>query len=60
MYASSPKNIDDLHERAGSTNVMHLHGEITKARSSVDDNDLYDLNGKEIRWGDHCKKGGVN
>lgn len=30
------QNIDDLHERAGSTNVLHLHGEIMKVRSSVD------------------------
>ena len=36
------QNIDDLHERAGSSNVMHLHGEILKARSTVDSCLLYD------------------
>jgi NAD-dependent deacetylase len=36
------QNVDDLHERAGSTNVLHLHGEIKKARSS---NDVYDWAG---------------
>ena len=36
------QNIDDLHERAGSTNVLHLHGEITKARSVGTEKDLYD------------------
>ena len=32
------QNVDDLHERAGSSNVLHLHGELNKARSSVDEN----------------------
>ena len=31
------QNVDDLHERAGSSNVLHLHGELLKARSSVDE-----------------------
>jgi len=39
------QNIDDLHERAGSTNVIHLHGEIFKARSTVDPNLKYDIKG---------------
>jgi len=36
------QNVDDLHERAGSKNVLHLHGELKKARSTVDDNLIYD------------------
>lgn len=51
------QNVDDLHERAGSTNVIHLHGEITKAKSSVDRNLVYDLGEKEFRIGDRCEKG---
>lgn len=45
------QNIDDLHERAGSTNVMHLHGEIFKMRGEKDKNTLYDIRG-EIKLGD--------
>jgi len=37
------QNIDDLHERAGSTNVLHLHGEIFKMRSEMDDGLVYDI-----------------
>lgn len=51
------QNIDDLHERAGSKQVLHLHGEIMKARSSVDDSILYDLGEKNIHPGDKCEKG---
>lgn len=51
------QNIDDLHERAGSANVLHLHGEIMKARSTVDPNLIYDLSGKDIELGDKCAKG---
>lgn len=50
------QNIDDLHERGGSTKVLHLHGEIIKARSSIDENDIYAMEGYEIRWGEKCKK----
>ena len=35
------QNVDDLHERAGSTNVLHLHGELNKARSSFDESYTY-------------------
>jgi NAD-dependent deacetylase len=49
------QNIDDLHERAGSTNVVHLHGELLKARSSVS-NKLYDLPNGTIEWGDVCEQ----
>jgi NAD-dependent deacetylase len=50
------QNIDDFHERAGSTSVLHLHGEITKARSSVDKKLIYELNGMDIKIGDRCSK----
>lgn len=51
------QNIDDLHERAGSTKVLHLHGEITKSRSSVDPTLIYDVKNGEIRPGEKCAKG---
>lgn len=51
------QNIDDLHERAGSTNILHLHGELRKARSSVDENLLYDIEGWELKMGDKCERG---
>jgi len=51
------QNVDDLHERAGSSNIIHLHGEIRKARSTGDENLIYDLKEKDIYWGDLCEKG---
>jgi NAD-dependent deacetylase len=51
------QNVDDLHERAGSKNVIHLHGEIRKARSTVDLNLVYELENREIKMGDKCEKG---
>ena len=51
------QNVDDLHERAGSSRVLHLHGEILKARSSCDENLLYVLGEKDINLGDCCAKG---
>lgn len=51
------QNIDDLHERAGSKNVLHLHGEITKMRSVLDDEIRYDIL-TDIRLGDKAKDGG--
>jgi len=51
------QNVDDLHERAGSKNVLHLHGELKKARSSIDETDVFEIEGNEIKWGDKCKKG---
>ncbi|PAW78141.1 MAG: NAD-dependent protein deacylase [Verrucomicrobia bacterium Tous-C9LFEB] len=50
------QNIDDLHERAGSRNVLHLHGEIVKARSSVDPDCLVPMTG-DIQFGDKCPRG---
>jgi NAD-dependent deacetylase len=51
------QNIDDLHERAGSKDVVHLHGEIKKVRSTSDDSLVYDLRGWELKEGDLCEKG---
>jgi NAD-dependent deacetylase len=51
------QNVDDLHERAGSKKVLHLHGEIMKARSSVDSNLIYPLKTAIISPGDKCEKG---
>ncbi len=51
------QNVDDLHERAGSSKIVHLHGELNKARSSIDDNLIYELNGKDINEGDKCENG---
>lgn len=51
------QNVDDLHERAGSKKVMHLHGELKKVRSSIDENLVYDLDGWELKKGDKCEKG---
>ncbi len=51
------QNVDDLHERAGSTNVLHLHGELKKVRSSVDENLVYTLDGWELKKGDVCERG---
>jgi NAD-dependent deacetylase len=51
------QNIDNLHERAGSTKVLHLHGELTKARSTVDKSLVYDIGYKDINPGDCCEKG---
>ena len=51
------QNVDDLHERAGSKNILHLHGELKKVRSSVDENLVYTLDGWELKEGDLCEKG---
>jgi NAD-dependent deacetylase len=51
------QNVDDLHERAGSKKVLHLHGEIMKARSTVDDSLVYPLKSAEIKQGDVCERG---
>lgn len=51
------QNIDDLHERAGSKNVLHLHGEIMKVRSTVNQELIYPLKHWEVKIGDRCEKG---
>jgi NAD-dependent deacetylase len=50
------QNIDDLHERAGSSNVLHLHGELTKSRSSINENLIYSYN-KPLKLGDLAQDG---
>lgn len=49
------QNIDDLHERAGSSKIIHLHGELLKARSSVDETDVQEWK-KDICAGDLCAR----
>ncbi len=51
------QNVDDLHERGGSTKVLHLHGELTKARSSFYPEPIYDIGYREIHVGDLCDRG---
>lgn len=51
------QNIDNLHEKAGSKNVLHLHGELNKARSSKSDSYIVDVTGKDIHLGDKCPDG---
>jgi NAD-dependent deacetylase len=50
------QNIDDLHERAGSTNVVHLHGQIFKMRSEKNESLVYDIKG-DIKLGDLAEDG---
>jgi NAD-dependent deacetylase len=51
------QNVDNLHERAGSTSVLHLHGELTKARSTSDPTLIYEIGYKDIGTDDKCEKG---
>lgn len=51
------QNVDDLHERAGSRQIIHLHGELIKARSTVDPGLIYEIGSAPIRLGDLCEKG---
>ncbi|CAN5500307.1 NAD-dependent deacylase [soil metagenome] len=50
------QNIDDLHERGGSTNILHLHGEIFKMHSEANHRLLYDIRG-DIKMGDKAEDG---
>ncbi|MGB1231692.1 MAG: SIR2 family NAD-dependent protein deacylase [Winogradskyella sp.] len=50
------QNVDDLHERAGSSNVLHLHGELRKVRSTKNENDIIWCT-ENINLGDNCKNG---
>ncbi len=52
------QNIDDLHERAGSSSVLHLHGELKKVRSSIHPELIYDLEGWELKPGTRCEADG--
>ncbi len=49
------QNVDDLHERAGNKQVLHLHGELLKVRSTLDENLIYNW-GKNLKIGDLCEK----
>lgn len=51
------QNVDDLHERAGSTNILHIHGELRKARSTADPSLITEIDGWELKLGDKCEKG---
>jgi NAD-dependent deacetylase len=51
------QNIDDLHERAGSSRVLHLHGEIFKMRSELDESLIYPIR-EDMQWGDKASDGG--
>jgi len=51
------QNVDDFHERAGSKNVLHLHGEIMKVRSEIDPDLIYSVKNWELKIGDLCEKG---
>lgn len=51
------QNVDDLHERAGSSSILHLHGELKKARSTCDATLIYELSQWELKMGDLCEKG---
>ena len=51
------QNIDDLHERGGSSRVMHLHGEILKARSNADPRIVLPVEGTVLPWGARCPRG---
>jgi NAD-dependent deacetylase len=51
------QNIDNLHERAGSKKVLHLHGELMKSRSTGDPSLVYELDSWELNPGDKCELG---
>jgi len=51
------QNVDNLHERAGSSSILHLHGIITQAKSTYDESLIYEINGDEILMGDRCEFG---
>lgn len=51
------QNVDNLHEKAGSKNVLHLHGELFKSRSTLNPKLVYEMKGWELKSGDKCEKG---
>lgn len=51
------QNVDNLHERGGSSRVLHLHGELTKARSTRNPSTVYDIDYRSIELGDTCEHG---
>lgn len=51
------QNVDNLHERAGSSRVVHLHGSLFESRSTCDETLIYPIDGWELKLGDVCEKG---
>ena len=51
------QNVDDLHERAGSSHVLHLHGELMKCRSSGNENIILEMPNSGLKIGDLCPEG---
>lgn len=51
------QNVDNLHERAGSKNIIHLHGELTQAKSTAYPGFVYEIGYEDINIGDKCEKG---
>ena len=51
------QNVDNLHERAGSSRVIHLHGSLFQSRSTLDEHLVYDMESWELNLGDKCEKG---
>lgn len=51
------QNVDNLHERAGSSRVIHLHGSLFESRSTLDPSLVYPVKGWELKLGDECEKG---
>ncbi|WP_028982118.1 SIR2 family NAD-dependent protein deacylase [Sporocytophaga myxococcoides] len=51
------QNVDNLHEKAGSSKIIHLHGELFKCRSSLYENLVYDMDGWELKLGEKCPHG---
>lgn len=51
------QNVDNLHERAGSKNIIHLHGELSKSRSTENSDLVYEISGTQLNIGDCCELG---
>lgn len=51
------QNVDNLHEKAGSSKVIHLHGQLFQCRSTADESLVYDMDHWELKMGDLCDKG---
>jgi len=51
------QNVDNLHEKAGSSKVLHLHGQLFQSRSTADPKLVYDMDHWELKRGDKCEKG---
>lgn len=51
------QNVDDLHERAGSSRILHLHGQLTQAKSSGNEKTVKDIGYNDINLGDLCEEG---